>query len=633
MKRIQKIVFLFFLLLIHWNCYRNLNEAEKQSSYVDLSNLNWEYSLPINVSSGWEFYWNQLLDPSFFKNQNQSESIPIVDFRPWTNLNIAGKKYPAKGYATYHKKIKIQNSKSNKRLDIYFSHLYTSSKVFINGTLIQEKGHVSSEFSDITPNRTNTSIELVVYEPEIDIVLQVANKDFYHGGPRSEFLIASAKQMQMFKNKSLVVEIFVFGLIFGSVLYHLFFYFINKDEKAFLYFAIVCITFLVRIPLLNSKLYEYFFPVLSFEFQTIFLHYVNIVTFVSALLFLNALFKSKSYKMIAMIFYLGGVLALLTPIAPKTVQHYVNFLYIIIYLFLFLSFAIYLLFKHKKDAQSLYLMAIALFSLGLFCFLAISLNYLGVQGGLFLILGYLFYVVFQTASLSKYFSHAVESRANIEMALHEESLQALSKQRTEMQLMVHDQLGANLTDLKVYLERKKSELIKQEDDTIGLDQIYQSVVSIIQSLRNQLLYIEDLNLIFENFVTGMHLTLLRRYSDAGREFEFLPSDSFVNYFNQIKIIGKRQNFFLNIFYMMYEICTNDIKYGKGESVWILDYSDGSFLVSESNLVEQVDGITKDKIELKSIQKRLGQLNGTIKVKLFDGVFEVKVSFPAESVLL
>ncbi|TGM73999.1 signaling protein [Leptospira mtsangambouensis] len=628
MKCIGKIFLFLIITTIPINCYQKLNEKFQDDVYIDLSDTNWENSLPINVSSAWEFYWNQLLDPTFFLANHPLGDAPIVEFRPWTNLTFSDRKFPAKGYATYHKKIKVQKSFKVKQFSIHFMHLFSSSKVYINGELIQEKGKVSSQFSEIIPDRTNSTIEFLTNQLELDIVIQIANHDFYQGGPRGEFLIASPSQMYLYKSKNLIVDIFIFGLIFGSALYHLSFYFINRNQRAFLYFSIVCITFLIRIPFLNSKSHGYFIQMRSFEFQSIWLHYVNILTFVFSILFLSELFKSKQYKYIENFFYVGAILALFTPIVPKAFQYYLNFVYLVVYLIMFLTFSFFLLYKHKKEAQGLYSMAIALFSLALFCILAISVNYYGIQGGLYLMIGYLFYVIFQTVSLSKFFAYATESRANIEMALHEESLHALSKQRAEMQLMVHDQLGANLTDLKVYLERKLASLNESVKYTFDLDHIYNRVVSIIQSLRNQLLYIEDQNLIFENFVTGLHLTLLRRYSDVGREFEFLASNDFLNYFNEIKIIGKNQSYFLNIFYMLYEVCTNDIKYGRGESVWRLDYVNSSFYINQRNLLNFPIEKQKSNLELKSIKQRLAQLNGTLEVQILDESYQLKIQFPA-----
>ncbi|MCG6141642.1 7TM-DISM domain-containing protein [Leptospira mtsangambouensis] len=627
MKCIRKIFLFLIITTIPINCYEKLNEKFQDEVYIDLSDTNWDNSFPINVSSGWEFYWNQLLEPTVFLANHPLGNAPVVEFRPWTNLTFSDRKFPAKGYATYHKKIKVQKSFKVKQFSIYFMHLFSSSKVYINGELIQEKGKVSAQLSEIMPDRTNSTIEFLTDQLDLDIVIQIANHDFYQGGPRGEFLIASPSQMYLYKSKNLIVDIFIFGLIFGSALYHLSFYFINRNQRAFLYFSIVCITFLIRIPFLNSKSHGYFIPMRSFEFQSIWLHYVNILTFVFSILFLSELFKSKQCKYIKKIFYVGATLALFTPFVPKTFQYYLNFIYLVVYLIMFLAFSFYLLYKHKKEAQGLYSMAIALFSLTLFCILAISVNYYGIQGGLYLVIGYLFYVIFQTVSLSKFFAYAIESRANIEMALHEESLYALSKQRAEMQLMVHDQLGANLTDLKVYLERKLASLSDSVKYTFDLDHIYNRVVSIIQSLRNQLLYIEDQNLIFENFVTGLHLTLLRRYSDVGREFEFLPSNDFLNYFNEIKIIGKNQSYFLNIFYMLYEVCTNDIKYGRGESVWRLDYVNSSFYINQRNLLNFPIEKQKSNLELKSIKQRLAQLNGTLEVQILDESYQLKIQFP------
>ncbi|WP_246834956.1 hypothetical protein [Leptospira bourretii] len=202
------------------NCYQRLAEKYQNYAYIDLSETNWETALPINLSSGWEFYWNQLLDPKDFLNNSTFGDVPVVEFRPWTNLSFPDRKFPAKGYATYHKKIKVQKSFKVKQFSIYFMHLFSSSKVYINGELIQEKGKVSAQLSEIIPDRTNSTIEFLTDQLDLDIVIQIANQDFYQGGPRGEFLIASPSQMHLYKSKNLIVEIFVFGLIFGSVLYH-----------------------------------------------------------------------------------------------------------------------------------------------------------------------------------------------------------------------------------------------------------------------------------------------------------------------------------------------------------------------------------------------------------------------------
>ncbi|TGK52745.1 signaling protein [Leptospira bouyouniensis] len=629
MKFISNFFLVIFSILFQLNCYKSLNQLEQNQFYVDLSQIDWENSEPINISYGWKFYWKELLDPVALQTHKSISKVPLVDFRPWTNLTTSKNEFPAQGFATYHKKIKIQISERPIHLVLYFSHLYTASKLFINGELMQEKGVVSASIEKVRPDRTNSTIDIKTNKQELDIVLQIANKDFYHGGPRSEFIISSPSKMSLFKSKSLMVEIFVFGLIFGSALYHMFFYLHNRKQKAFLYFAIVCLTFLVRIPFLNSKLYEYFFPIFSFNLQSILLHYINVITFLFSVLFLKEMFRSNQYKMIRYTFYMGALIALFTPLTPSTIQHYLNFIYLVVCLILFLFFSLFLLIKHKKEAQGLYFMAIALVSLAVFCFLAISLNYYGIQGGLYLIIGYLLYVIFQTVSLSKYFAFVIESRANIEMLLHEESILALSKQRTEMQLMVHDQLGANLTDLKVYLERNMPKPIDTSSDFLNLEYIYQKVNSIIQSLRNQLLYIEDMNLIFENFITGLHLTLLRRYSDVGREFEFSTSEKVIEYFNQTKIIGKNQSYFLNIFYMLYEVCTNDIKYGLGESVWLFDYVNGFFTINQKNMFRKPNIPSPGEIELKSIQQRLEQLNGTFDISISEVYFELKIRFPVE----
>ncbi|MBL0956386.1 MAG: signaling protein, partial [Leptospira sp.] len=185
------------------NCYQKLPNNNQIDSYIDLSGTDWENSIPINLSSHWEFYWNQLLDPNDFDSNQSSLKPHIVEFRPWTLLRFGNQTYSEKGYATYRKRIKIQKEKSSKHLVIYFSHLHSSSKVFINGRLVQEKGKVSTNPKEVIPDRTNSTIDIITDNIVLDVVLQIANQDFYHGGPRSGFLIASPKQIQFFKNKNL----------------------------------------------------------------------------------------------------------------------------------------------------------------------------------------------------------------------------------------------------------------------------------------------------------------------------------------------------------------------------------------------------------------------------------------------
>lgn len=607
------------------NCYTNSDTYFKGSDELDLSQVDWENQNPLNINRSWEFYWNQLYEPKDFESGIALTKINgNVRYSPWTSYNDGTQKYPASGFATYRIKIKVKENNELKSFSIYHTHVFSASKLFINGKLLLEKGKISSDLTKLVSNRTNSHLEINTQDHYLEIIMQIANQDFYYGGPRGEFLIGSPKQIEFYKIKGMMVEIFVFGLIFGSVVYHLFFFLLNRSQAAFLYFSIVCLSFLVRIPFLNSKLYEYIIPVLSFDALASITHYMTIASFIAGNLFLNVLFHKRKVILINFTFYLGGILAIFFPFLPGMYSYLFFQLYLIFFLFLFLVHSIYLLSTNQTERQSSLLMGFGLFGLAVFCFLAIYLNYIGVQGGILLLLGYSIYVIFQSVSLSKYFAFAIESRASLELKHSTENQIALSKQRSEMQLMMHDNLGAGLTDLKVYLEK----IMRQSNSTsleINLQVIQERIISIIKSLRNQLLFIEDLDVTYENFLTGLNLTLLRRYTDAGRELDFKLNNDLSVHLQSLKLIASNRDYYLEIFYMMYELCTNDLKYGAGESTWHLFMEKDHFAIVQSNLTKE--NSNNKALVLKSIGMRISNLKGTIQSEIKVGKFQVIIQFP------
>ncbi|MCZ8237243.1 MAG: hypothetical protein O9346_06560 [Leptospiraceae bacterium] len=206
----------------------------------------------------------------------------------------------------------------------------------------------------------------------------------------------------------------------------------------------------------------------------------------------------------------------------------------------------------------------------------------------------------------------------------EENQIALATQRSDLQIMMHDNLGADLTDLKVFLEKQVKNSTSLETINL-LSTIQERVSSTIKSLRNQLLYIEDLNLTYENFLTGLNLTLLRRYSDAGREFDFNISDQLSYSLQSVHLKSNNRVYFLDLYYMLYEICTNDLKYGIGESVWRLELIGSTIRIYQTNELQT----TCDDMDLvlKSVGNRLNSLNGRINSQIKDNYFIAKIFVP------
>jgi len=613
-----------FLLVT--NCFTNQESIPTNKSYLDLSDISWDTEIPINLSENWEFYWEQLIPPDRFSDlKSPLKPTLYAPFRIWTSQKIQNHYLPAKGYATYRMKVKVQKNELEKHYSVFFPHPFSASKLYINGIPLSEIGKVSANLEEMVPLRVNTLVEFSTKEQFLDIVIHFSNRDYFRGGPRGQFLLASAKQMHRYQMQNYATEILIFGLIFGAFVYHLAFFLLNRNQLVFLYFSLLCLSFLIRIPFINSKLYLFFIPVLPTVIVTNLIHFINILSLVAANQFLIHLFQRKKIPFISEVFLLGGAFAFLSPFFPGFWKYYFNLYYVISFVILFFIHSALLLYLHREEKQVHYLMGIGLFGLSLSCYVSIFLNLYGASGGIYLIIGYAIYVTFQSISLSKYFSYAIETRANIELQMQEQNLRALSKQREEMQLMVHDNLGAGLTDLKILMDR---EIIKSKSGRqtflVGLRE---RLNSILGSLRANLLEIEDLNLLYENFLTGLNLKLLRRYSEIGREINLQLTEPIIQHFHNLKITPNNRDFYLNLYYIFYEVCTNDLKYGMGETEWNLSLINGDIHFTQKNDCQKRIG--KDTPVLKSIKTRLALLNGKANANIRNSIFELEILIPKQ----
>ncbi|PNV73339.1 ATP-binding response regulator [Leptospira inadai] len=137
---------------------------------------------------------------------------------------------------------------------------------------------------------------------------------------------------------------------------------------------------------------------------------------------------------------------------------------------------------------------------------------------------------------------------------------AINTVRQKINIDLHDHLGGKLIDLKFLSE----ELLNSEvPDPALIRKINGNVNQSIQMLRDQMLKIEDLGLVSENFFSGINLILLRRYSNAGRDLDFQCDEDLI----KNSMIKANENNVMELYGIVNEIANNDLKYGVGTSKW------------------------------------------------------------------
>lgn len=151
-------------------------------------------------------------------------------------------------------------------------------------------------------------------------------------------------------------------------------------------------------------------------------------------------------------------------------------------------------------------------------------------------------------------------RVNSLLSLVQSRREAARKERARIVSDLHDHLGASLTDLQFLSEAAVRNPLVEDEFAEKLQTMVRGSIAL---LRHDLLSLEDLTRLEDNFLDGVQMILLRRYVDAGREIDFRAGDR--DREELARILDAER---ITVLYaVIKEMATNDLKYGEGESVW------------------------------------------------------------------
>ncbi|TGL93100.1 response regulator [Leptospira barantonii] len=196
--------------------------------------------------------------------------------------------------------------------------------------------------------------------------------------------------------------------------------------------------------------------------------------------------------------------------------------------------------------------------------------------------------------------------------------EAIHKVRQKINIDLHDHLGAKLIDLKFLSEELLSGKIKPDQNLI--EKIHGTVNQSIGMLREQMLKIEDLNLVSENFITGVNLVLLRRYSDAGREIDFQSEEALIQLFES----HRDENALMEFFGIINEVTTNDLKYGKGISNWKFSLINHEILMDMKSESDYTLSNNRTGRGTENLIQRTAKLEGKMEISLLENVYSIRL---------
>ncbi|GAE07402.1 7TM-DISM domain-containing protein [Paenibacillus sp. JCM 10914] len=247
------IFFLIFSLWINPAIFADESSFRVKKGEVNITNWDFDKDGIFNLNGEWEFYWSQLLTPSDWKMNINTEDHSYIQVPGyWNKQIINGETLPIEGYATY--RLTIHGVKSTEQMAIKLRNMYSSYNVWINDELAISNGLPGTTPEETIPKHgASTVVPINSNSKELTILIQVANFTYPKGGINDQIQLGNAKQLQHVKSSELVQDSFVVGSLLIMGIYHLFLFGIRRNDSTPLYFGLFCITIAIRTLLINSR--------------------------------------------------------------------------------------------------------------------------------------------------------------------------------------------------------------------------------------------------------------------------------------------------------------------------------------------------------------------------------------------
>ena len=193
-----------------------------------------------NLEGEWEFYWDTLIPPSGFKDQDWRKAEFSAFPQAWNALKPENLGSPAFGYATY--RLRVHFSSPPPLLAMQIPDFYSSYKMWVNGELFAYNGRVGTSRGRTTAHWLPMTRSLDIDGQDMEIVLMIANFHHDKGGPAEPILIGENRMMLSARERAHFLEFAAAGSFVMCGLFLMGLYLFGRRRKEVLAFALFCLS-------------------------------------------------------------------------------------------------------------------------------------------------------------------------------------------------------------------------------------------------------------------------------------------------------------------------------------------------------------------------------------------------------
>jgi len=261
---------------------------------LDLRAWNLEKDGPVDLEGEFEFVWNRHVEPSRLSaapgKDSRFEAVPAY----WSHRQREGRRLPGQGFATY--RLRILLGRPEESLALRFLSIGTAFAVYVNERELGFVGVPGVDRETTVPRFRPQVMCIGQRDSRFDVVLHVSNFHHRRGGIWEAVQIGKEDQLRALRERRVGIDLFLFGSISIIALYHFGLFFVRKQDRAPLYFALFCAAVSVRLLTTGERYLTYIFPDLSWGLF-LKLEYLSMSVSVPAFaLFMHSLFPREFWR-------------------------------------------------------------------------------------------------------------------------------------------------------------------------------------------------------------------------------------------------------------------------------------------------------------------------------------------------
>lgn len=272
-----QLVFALLLLLPEGGAWQQAKDG-----VMDLSSWDERLGDIVPLNGEWAFYWGALRTAEEIRGKHTAAAPPdlMADIpNEWNGYDVNGARLTGEGRGTYRLTVHVREP--GIELALKALPLSTAYTIFVDDRLLMTNGTPAETKAEFVEEGRPRTARFIAPAETFDLIAHIANFDYAKGGMNRPLLLGSPEALERTDRALIFKDLFLLGGLVIAFFYSVSMYILNREEKISLFFGLVCLIFLFRIPLSSSYLIYEWIPAASLRLT----EWINYTTFHAGVLF------------------------------------------------------------------------------------------------------------------------------------------------------------------------------------------------------------------------------------------------------------------------------------------------------------------------------------------------------------